>query len=65
MKEIFTKKELMEYLDVSPSTIHNWQSNLDLPFIKVGSIVYFKGTDVLSFLNKHKHIMENANGINI
>lgn len=51
--EMLTKHELAAKLKVSVRCIENWQRAGHLPFLKIGSVVLFIWTDVVSHLKTH------------
>lgn len=51
--EMLTKHELAAKLKVSVRCIENWQRAGHLPFIKIGSVVLFIWTDVVTHLKSN------------
>lgn len=50
-KEFYTRKETSEHLNVSYSTLHNWNKSGVLTPIKMGAKVYYSKSDVSARLN--------------
>ena len=46
MNNLITKKQLQEMLDISKTTVFNWQNKGWLIPISIGAKVYYKRTDV-------------------
>lgn len=53
-KDILTISEASEYLSISASAIYKMTSKLTIPFYKVGKKVYFKRTELLEWIEKHR-----------
>lgn len=46
--ELLTRKQVMEMLGISHATLHNYQKNDILPYLKIGNRVYFKKRDIIN-----------------
>ncbi len=44
---LLTRKEVMEMLNVSHSTLYHYQLNGTIPYKKIGNRVYFKKEDII------------------
>lgn len=51
---LMDSRELSEFLDVSKVTIHKWRKEGRIPFIRIGSRIRFKKSDVLAVLENLK-----------
>jgi len=49
-RDLFTRKEIMEYLRISRGTLDRMMKRRDLPFIKLGKKVLFRKQDIDRFL---------------
>ena len=55
--DLMTRKELAEYLKVSPNTINRWKIEgkyPDLPEIKIGRILRYRLSEIDAWMEKHK-----------
>ena len=50
-KPLYTRKETAELLDISLTTLHNWNKAGILNAKKMGSRVYYSKEDVMALLN--------------
>jgi excisionase family DNA binding protein len=59
-KKLLTRKEAAQLLGVSSGTLAVWLccKRYDLPYIKVGRLVKYDYDDVLNFIAKSRHSME-------
>jgi len=59
-KKLLTRKEAAELLGVSSGTLAVWLccKRYDLPYIKVGRLVKYDYDDILQFIKKSRHSME-------
>lgn len=51
---IITDSELIRQLEVCKRTTNTWRSKRMITFIKVGSLVYYKLSDVLAFMDRNE-----------
>lgn len=51
---ILSDYELMKKLGVCKRTTNTWRSKRIISFFKVGSLIFYRLSDVLSFLEKHE-----------
>lgn len=49
MKEIMTTKEIMEYLDISDSTLRRWRAN-GLEFVRIGGSVFYLADSIKKYM---------------
>lgn len=49
--KLLTRNEVMKMLKISHSTLYHYQRKDILPFIKIGSRVYFKKSDIVDNIN--------------
>lgn len=52
-KELFTENELCVYLGISKSTIQNYRKDGKIHFIQIKNKIYFRKSDVDTFLDHH------------
>ena len=54
-RELVSRKEAAEFLDVQPQTLAKWASvqRYDLPYIRVGKAVRYRMTDLRKFLERN------------
>jgi excisionase family DNA binding protein len=50
-----TVREAAQHLRVSPTSIHNYISNRQLPAIRLGRAVRIQPADLASFIARHRH----------
>ena len=53
-KEWLRSSEVMEMLSISSGTLQNLRINRDIPFTKMGGILYYERAEVVKALNKSK-----------
>jgi len=53
-KDILTISDAAEYLNLSKSALYKMTSKLAIPFYKVGKKIYFKHTELLEWIEKHR-----------
>ena len=53
--ELITPEQLAEYLSVSVATLANWRIErpLKIEFVKIGSLVRYRRSEVESFIERH------------
>lgn len=51
-RELLDRREAAMYLNVKPQTLTNWACTrrYDLPFVKIGSLVRYKKSDLDAFI---------------
>lgn len=54
-KDILTRKEAMQLLNCSHSTLYRYQRDGDVPYFKIGSKVLFKKSELLEFIKIHQN----------
>ena len=60
----FTRKEASEYLGVTDGTLAVWActGRYDLPYVKIGSRVFYFESDLEAFIDKNMVAPSNAEG---
>lgn len=53
-EDLMNRMQVADLLGISTGTVDNWRKYLGLPFYKPGHSVYFKRTDVMAFMDRHK-----------
>ena len=53
-KEWLKSSEVMEMLSISSGTLQSLRINRDIPFTKMGGILYYERAEVVKALNKSK-----------
>ena len=53
-KEWLRSSEVMEMLSISSGTLQSLRINRDIPFTKMGGILYYERAEVVKALNKSK-----------
>ncbi|QNA44282.1 helix-turn-helix domain-containing protein [Lacibacter sediminis] len=51
---IISDAELIQLLGVCKRTTNTWRSKQMIVFIKVGSLIYYRYSEVLAFMEKHE-----------
>ncbi len=51
----FTEKEVAEKLHISRRTLFEWRENGKLPYIKIGSKILYRQSDIQTSLEKQVH----------
>ena len=59
VNQILTPKDLAEYLRVSKTTVNGWRDR-GLPYIKLGSKIYFYGPDFVQWCLKHRRTRQGV-----
>nr|WP_321453522.1 helix-turn-helix domain-containing protein [uncultured Carboxylicivirga sp.] len=54
-KEVITRKEAMELLNCSHSTLYRYQKEGEVPYFKIGKKVLFKRSELLEFIKIHQN----------
>ncbi|MBS2210264.1 helix-turn-helix domain-containing protein [Carboxylicivirga mesophila] len=54
-KDILTRKEAMELLNCSHSTLYRYQKEGEVPYFKIGKKVLFKKSELLEFIKIHQN----------
>lgn len=54
VKEILTIEDASDFLCLSKSSIYKRTSGWTIPFYKVGKTLYFKRTELMEWIDKHK-----------
>lgn len=54
VKEILTIEDASDFLCLSKSSIYKRTSGWTIPFYKVGKTLYFKRTELIEWIDKHK-----------
>jgi len=52
MEKLLTVEEIAEYLNLKPSTIYQWTHQGFIPYIKLGSRVRFRTTQIEKWLEE-------------
>ena len=61
IETLITEKELCEWLKVSRATVGKMRRR-DLPHYQIGSMVHYSKEEVQKWLEKHQHVLEEAEG---
>jgi excisionase family DNA binding protein len=62
--DFLTLEEVAARIGVLPDTLNRWRcnGNYDLPFIKIGTLVKYRRSDVLAWLEKRKFTKSPGRG---
>ena len=53
-KEVFTLEEFADYCGISKHTAYKYTSNRQLPFYRVGKLIYIKKEEAIEFILKNR-----------
>lgn len=62
-KEVFTLEEFADYCGISKHTAYKYTSNRQLPFYRVGKLIYIKKEEAIDFILKNR--IASAEEVNV
>ena len=65
MEKLLTIRQVSDILQVSPSLVYKWVHYNFVPYIKIGTLLRFKESDLISWIKRRSHVARKKYNFNV